>query len=491
MNLDTEHPARHLSAADSARKTARTPDGRNGRNEGRGSGMLLRSMIVAAAAASAALFSASNILTDANPDTLGGKEAHTLALAPISLGNPAAAATLTTRFPSIPGEEIVQPQPYDFIVRPKSGDTLAQILIRAGAAADAAHRAVGAMGKVFSARRIRIGQDIAVSFEPGGNGRNHGRFLGFSLHPSYDQVVEVWREGVDGFRASKAARDLRHDLAAARGTIESSLYVDGTRSGIPAAVLVELIRIYSWDVDFQREIRKGDRFEVMYEQAFDAKGRLVNNGRIIFAALTLSGENKPMFLFKGDKGRHEHFNAKGHGAKKALLRTPINGARLSSGFGRRRHPILSYTRMHKGIDFAAPPGTPIYAGGDGVVNYRGRKGSYGNYIRIRHTNGYSTAYAHMSRFKRGVTKGTRVRQGQVIGYVGSTGRSTGPHLHYEILVNGRHTNPLKVKMPSGRKLTGEELERFLATKTDLERRYAALVPEARITQAPSRRVDSR
>jgi murein DD-endopeptidase MepM/ murein hydrolase activator NlpD len=173
-------------------------------------------------------------------------------------------------------------------------------------------------------------------------------------------------------------------------------------------------------------------------------------------------------------GAWDYFDDKGQSAKKALMRTPIDGARLSSSFGKRKHPVLGYTKMHKGTDFAAPPGTPIYAAGDGIIEMSGRNGSFGNYIRIRHNSEYSTAYAHMKSIKRGRTKGARVRQGEVIGYVGTTGRSTGPHLHYEMLVNGRQTNPMRVKMPSGIKLKGQELARFEATRDDIQALQASL-----------------
>ena len=236
-------------------------------------------------------------------------------------------------------------------------------------------------------------------------------------------------------------------------------------------------------MDFQRDIRPGDGFEVMFKRFHDAEGNLVHNGAIVHAALTLSGERRPIYLHTTADGRTGYFNEKGESARKALMRTPIDGARLSSAFGKRRHPVLGYSMMHRGVDFAAPAGTPIYAAGQGSIVYAGRKGAYGNYIRLRHNRLYATAYAHMRRFARGMAKGRRVKQGQVIGYVGSTGRSTGPHLHYEILREGRRVNPFKVKMPSGRKLTGKELERFLAARDDIDRQYAAPAPGSKLAKA--------
>jgi murein DD-endopeptidase MepM/ murein hydrolase activator NlpD len=195
---------------------------------------------------------------------------------------------------------------------------------------------------------------------------------------------------------------------------------------------------------------------------------------VLFASLTLSGKKKAIYRFKGDDGHTEYFDEEGRSAQKALMRTPIDGARLSSGFGQRRHPILGYNKMHRGVDFAAPSGTPIYAAGNGTIVYAGRKGGYGNYIRIRHNGNYDTAYAHMTGFARGMRVGRRVNQGQVIGYVGTTGRSTGPHLHYEVLRQGQQVNPMRIRMPSGRTLAGAEMKRFQGLRAALDQRYALL-----------------
>ncbi|MCK5546590.1 MAG: peptidoglycan DD-metalloendopeptidase family protein, partial [Rhodospirillaceae bacterium] len=238
------------------------------------------------------------------------------------------------------------------------------------------------------------------------------------------------------------------------------------------------IRIFSWDVDFQRDIWKGDGFEVMYHRFYDDDGNAIYDGTIKYAALSLQGKKIAIYLHTLKDGSTDYFNENGQSARKALMRTPINGARLSSSFGKRKHPILGYTKMHKGSDFAAPRGTPIYAAGNGTIDKSGRNGAYGNYIRIRHNSQYSTAYAHMKSIKRGMGKGKRVTQGEVIGYVGTTGRSTGPHLHYEILRGGRQVNPLRVKMPSGKKLKGDELVRFKTALAEISREWAKLETES-------------
>ena len=214
-------------------------------------------------------------------------------------------------------------------------------------------------------------------------------------------------------------------------------------------------------------------------------------GDIVYAAMTLSGKRMELYRFTPKSGNTDYLDPKGDSVRKTLMRTPIDGARLSSGYGMRKHPILGYTKMHRGVDFAAPRGTPIYAAGDGTVEVAGRKGAYGKYVRIRHNSTYKTAYAHMSRYGKGIKKGKRVKQGQIIGYVGSTGRSTGPHLHYEILVNGRQINPRRVKLPSGEKLKGQDLEAFAQARAEIDAvraeifRAEALMVEAGCAEAAS------
>ncbi|MEK9723206.1 MAG: peptidoglycan DD-metalloendopeptidase family protein, partial [Rhodospirillaceae bacterium] len=359
------------------------------------------------------------------------------------------------------------------------GDTLATVLDRAGVDRSEAHAAMQAFAKAHDPRHIRVGQVLGIRYrvsvtdEIAGDAAP-GRFDGFTYAPAFDREVLVARTEDADFDAKVVDRPVSRHVARSEGIIQSSLYVAGRKAGLPAAALAELIRAFSWDVDFQRGIRKGDKFEVMFNYAVSDTGRIVQSDEILFAALTLSGSRKGIYRFDDGHGSFEYFDEKGNSAQKALMRTPIDGARLSSGFGARRHPVLGYTKMHRGVDFAAPKGTPIYAAGNGVVEVAGRKGGYGKYVRIRHNGTYQTAYAHMSGYGRGIRVGTRVHQGQVIGYVGTTGRSTGNHLHYEILRNGIQLNPMRIKMPSGRTLIGKELNAFHALRAALEVRYAAL-----------------
>ena len=455
--------------------------------------MLLRGLLSAAALVAGVATSAGVTLID--PDTLANRDAEgvTLSLAPISLGNPTTAATLTTRrreTPSngVPGAVTALPD-FKVPLRAGRGDTLAGMLTGAGVSAADAEGAISALSKHFNPRRIKRGQTVAVLFTPPAMGSPEanrpepGKFLGLVVEPGYDTAIRVKKTAEGAFSAAKIQKTLTQDPARAEGVIRTSLYVAGRQAGIPRRVLAELIRAYSWDVDFQRDIRAGDRFEVMYERFFDGQGRLVYSGPILFAALTLSGKRHPIYLHATKDGDGDYFDDKGQSARKALMRTPIDGARLSSGFGRRRHPILGYTKLHRGVDFAAPRGTPIYAAGNGVVVRSGRNGAYGKYVRIRHNSRYSTAYAHMRAINRSARRGKRVKQGQIIGYVGSTGRSTGPHLHYEILAGGVRTNPMKIKMPSGRKLKGEALEDFQVARAIIDGKFAALETETKFAEA--------
>ncbi len=249
--------------------------------------------------------------------------------------------------------------------------------------------------------------------------------------------------------------------------ILDSLYKAATEQNIPANTIIEFAGIYGFQVDFQRDIRKGDKFQVMYEIFLNEKKEIVESGEIIFANLKLSGQDNSLYFFD-QRGSEGHYDKNGKSVKKALMKTPINGARLSSSFGMRKHPIDGYNKMHRGTDFAAPMGTPIMASGDGVIKKAGWCGGGGNCVKIKHNSTYQTVYAHMSKFARGIKPGVRVKQGQTIGYVGSTGKSTGPHLHYEVIVNGKKVNSQKLKLPSGKILKGKERKLFETKKIKID-----------------------
>ena len=239
--------------------------------------------------------------------------------------------------------------------------------------------------------------------------------------------------------------------------------------GLSELIINEVIRIYSFDVDFQRDIYEGDSFEILFTRKKNEQGEVIQINDPKYLMLSSRGTQLTYYLFSNNEFS-EYFDENGKGMTKSLMKTPINGARLSSSYGMRKHPISGFNKMHKGVDFAAPTGTPIFAAGNGVVEFAGRNGGYGKYIRIRHDSTYKTAYAHLSAYKKGIYGGVRVKQGDIIGYVGSTGKSTGPHLHYEIIVNGKQINPATLKLPSGRKLNEKQLKELniLIKKINLE-----------------------
>lgn len=364
------------------------------------------------------------------------------------------------------------------------GDTLMDLLLRGGASAPEAQDAIDAFRDVYDPRKIKPGLRLTLTFNPGAtqsSGDPH--LIKVSLPTAVDRTVKVERDHSDQFNASTIARPLDHEVARTQGVIKSSLYEDGVAAGLPAPLLAELIRAFSYDVDFQREIQPGDRFEVAYERFVDSAGRTAKTGNIVYAALTLSGHTLKIYRYQPKGGQADYFNEKGESVRKALLRTPIDGARLTSGFGMRMHPLLGYSRMHKGVDFGAAAGTPIMAAGDGTVEMAGWNKGYGNYVRIHHNGQYSTAYAHMSRIARGLRQGSHVRQGQVIGYVGATGMATGPHLHYEVLVHNHQINPASVKLPTGVKLAGASLRSFEQAKAQTDHSVAALPIARKVAKA--------
>jgi murein DD-endopeptidase MepM/ murein hydrolase activator NlpD len=371
-------------------------------------------------------------------------------------------------------EETAEPEPATIVraITVAPGDTLMQLLVDAGAEPTQAHQAVTAMEPVFSARRLRSGQELTVAFADTGS-ETPGALLSISFRPSRERDIEISRStGDEDFFAESIDRPVARQLAYAKGTIDSSLSVAATDRKVPHPVLAEAIGAFSYDVDFQREIRKGDAFEFLYEIFVDEEGAVVRTGDLLFAAMTLSGSRTELYYYERADDSADFYTPEGASVRRSLMRTPIDGARLSSGFGMRKHPILGYSRMHQGTDFAAPRGTPIYAAGSGVVEFAGRNGGYGKYVRIRHGSTYRTAYAHMKGFAKGIAKGARVKQGQIIGYVGTTGRSTGPHLHYEVHVNGKQVNPLKVTLPRGEKLKTAELADFAALRSEVDRQLA-------------------
>ena len=419
----------------------------------------------------------------------------TLSMAPLSLGNPSAAARLESSLKPLPEVPVLSvtsiklpPAMFTRTVKVKRGDTLAHLIKRAGIKGTETHKLITAFSKVYDPRRLRQGYSFDFSFaiDPDKDKINQteNQFKSVSFSPDVSRTIKISRTPAGTFEGQDIKKILKRKLTKSAGVITSSLYVAGKKAGLSNDILSELIRAYSWDVDFQRDIRRNDSFQIMYEKVLTETGEFVKGGNIEFATLTLSGKPHNIYRHTTKDGHTNYYDEKGHSARKALMRTPIDGARLSSGFGRRKHPVLGYTKMHKGVDFAAPRGTPIYAAGNGTITHAGRKGSYGILVSIRHNSEYTTAYAHMKGLARKMRKGTKVNQGQIIGYVGTTGRSTGPHLHYEIRRSGKQTNPLRVKMPSGKRLKGKELARFQHRRVNVDKRFASLKSEINVASLP-------
>jgi len=371
------------------------------------------------------------------------------------------------------------------LVEVRRGDTLMNLLVDAGLERGEAHGAITALSEVFSPRKLKVGQVIrlAMSGDNGANIVSDGqpsealRLISLGLTPNPEEDVLVARQADDSFAARVEARPLTPRLSSYSGTIESSLFEAARDEGMPVETVVELIRLFSFDVDFQREIQQGDRFELLYDSFYDRAGALAKTGPLKYASMVLSGKRLEFYHFVLPDGSDDHFDANGRSVRRALLKTPVDGARISSGFGMRKHPIQGYNKMHRGVDFAAPRGTPIYAAGKGVIDRIGRNGGYGKYIRIRHNSTYKTAYAHMKSYAKGMKRGARVKQGQVIGYVGSTGNSTGPHLHYEVMVDNKQVNPRKIKLPSGKSLKGTDLEAFHQARAEIDRLRGERLPD--------------
>lgn len=371
--------------------------------------------------------------------------------------------------------------PSEIRIALRKGETFVDALARAGVRAEDRNAAAYAFGDLYDLRRLRPGQVMRVTtaepartiFQIVAEGHEPQSYL-LNLEFAADASSRIdLARGDDGaFSASKSAIAFTTRLASVRGRIEGSLYLSAKRIGAPDKIVADLASIFAYDVDFQREVFGGDEFEAVFEARYDENGRMIDAGDILYGRMKWRGRarEKGYYRFAAADGgaKADYFDAKGESAKRLLMKTPVDGARLSSGFGRRRHPISGYNKQHKGVDFAASRGTPIKAAGDGVVERADRYGGYGNYVRIRHGQGYKTAYAHMSGFAKGIRAGKRVEQGDVIGYVGSTGASTGPHLHYEVLENNRHVNPQKLKVSTGVSLAGADLAKFKAARDALD-----------------------
>lgn len=370
---------------------------------------------------------------------------------------------------------ITWPQVNKRNLKVRDGDTLAEVIGRTGADKGSTFQIVAALKKNFSPRNLQVGKDIEFTLERSGPTQKTPTITQMTMASEIDSRLVVARKDDGTYTANIESTPVSHVAVHAAGVISDSLFLSAQRQGVPATVVAQLMKIFSYDVDFQRGIKESDRFELYYDRTVSADGTRTKEGDILYAKLTLSGEPVTLYRYADKDGENaDYFHENGESIRKALMKTPIDGARLSSGFGLRWHPILGYTKMHKGVDFSAPRGTPVMAAGDGTIEKASPFGTYGNYVEIRHRNNYETAYAHLNAYAKGIHAGVHVRQGQIIGYVGTTGRSTGPHLHYEVLLGGRQTNPLGLKIPTGTKLAGKSMVAFKSYMSGLNREVASV-----------------
>ncbi len=344
--------------------------------------------------------------------------------------------------------------------RIQTGDTLAKVLNKINISKNEKKKILKKVLKLKLVNNLKKNHKISFKIDK----KEPIKILEFSIQASKTKSILFIRNNIsDEFDSIEIEKDLKKNLVYKETEITNSLYSAAIEMGVQPNVIIDFARIYGFQIDFQRDIWKNDSFQILYETFVDQNGKILETGNIIYANLILQGKNNSLYIFK-IKNDYDHFDNYGKSVRKSLMKTPINGARLSSSFGMRKHPISGFNKMHQGTDFAAPMGTPIMASGDGKIVRARWCGGGGNCVKIKHNSTYSTVYAHMSKFGRNIKEGKKVKQGQIIGYVGSTGMSTGPHLHYVVIENGKKINSQKLKLPSGKILKGKERELFEINK---------------------------
>ena len=356
------------------------------------------------------------------------------------------------------------------IITVKSGDSLQRILVKEGIDQKEINKINSLLKEKIKIINLQIGQKINLLIKKENNKILLSR-LSFSLNEITN--IYIFANSEENYNVKIIDKILEKKNFLAKGVIKNSLYNSAQQQGVDPEIIIEFARIFGFEIDFQRDIRENDEYKIFYERYEDDEGEVHNNGNVLFAYMKNDGKEISLYRYTDANKISGYYTSDGKSIERALMKTPINGARLSSTFGFRRHPILGYNKLHQGTDFAAPTGTPIMASGSGVVERASWFGAYGKFIMIRHNSTYKTAYAHLSGFAKGVRSGSRVQQGKVIGYVGSTGRSTGPHLHYEVLVNGKRVNSQKLNLPSGKNLVGAEKEDFENIKKNIDKLMTA------------------
>lgn len=391
------------------------------------------------------------------------------------------------------------------------GDTLVGALVEAGVSQDEANAVILALARIYDPKAVRAGETFEINFttvparpvaqiiytppsqylsdDDAGSGALEavpetpvGKLLSLSYSPTVDREITIARGATGAYTTQDVHKTLEARYHRAGAQIDSSLYLAAMQAGIPADIVVKMIHMFSYEVDFQRDLKSGDSFEVLYNYYYTPDGQPAKEGDVQYAALNFAGRHVSLYRYRPKGDVPEYFDSRGQSARSMLMKTPVDGARITSGFGMRFHPVLGYSRMHKGVDFGVPIGTPVMAAGAGIVKQEGRLGGYGNFILIDHQNGYSTAYGHLSRFAPGIRVGSRVRQGQMIAASGNSGMSTGPHLHYEIRMRDSQVNPAAVKVATGRRLFGRDLRDFLDSRLHVDSELAAMPLENKVAE---------
>ena len=376
---------------------------------------------------------------------------------------------------------LVSQKDVDKEITVQKGDTLISILSDLGLDREQANDVFYALEDYYDPRDLRAGQKLSANVTVNNRSQEIVQFNSLTIEPTVGERIVAALDENGQVQVSRAKDELIEEVNSASGFIDGLISTAMRNKGVPNRVVNNFVAIFNYAVDFRRDIRKGDRFEIIYENYIDKNGEMVKSGNILYAALILRKDKIAMYRFKDKKGNVDYYTEKGQALKKTLDKKPLafRNARISSPFGKRYHPILKQTKIHWGIDYAAPRGTKIFAGGDGVVQVAKYNGSYGNYVKIRHNSEFSTAYGHMQRIAKGIRPGVRVKQGQVIGYVGSTGRSTGPHLHYEVVQNGRRVNPRTIRAATGENLKGADLKNFKKVVADLQTSYKSMFAQSK------------
>lgn len=369
--------------------------------------------------------------------------------------------------PSPPAEP--DPEPQERILVVGRGDTLARLLDSAGIDDEQAHAAIARLSEHFRPTSLRPGDEVAIRLSPD----EAPLLLEVEVETEPGRTVRALRRPDGSWHAEQTVAPRTRFLVRAEGSVDGGLFPAMTRAGVPAGMALSLIRLLGHQVDFQRDLKPGDSFAILFDRFRDSDGDILGHGQVLRATLTLSGRKLEVWRHKDRTGSTDWYDEQGRSLRRSFLRTPLDGARISSGFGLRSHPVLGFNRMHQGIDFAAPTGTPVFAAADGTIVSAKREGGYGLMVRIRHAGGVETRYAHLSRFGRSISASRRVRQGDVIGAVGSTGLSTGPHLHYEVVASGRAVDPSR-HVRQATRLAGAELNAFRSRQRTLDRVVASL-----------------